>query len=328
MSPSPNTYRGRRARSILLPTVAVLLVGITTTVEASATQCSRVRVASGGELLPRWRQAVKSLESEVAKLGGDDCSDATIIVLHEGAVVRLEVTTPDGRHAQRVVSVPSELGAVTLGLLASIPVEPSIEEPPITITESTSSVYEPPPPERDRERERAVNRSPGADRPANLGLMAGTRASFPTGVVAPEFELRGDVRFGGWVVSLSGRGSPAGTLTFRSGQGGYEYTEFSFGVLGGKRFSSVTNGVLTLTLGPRVGIVTEETETLSRTHKDLWVQASVRYIVPVGDRWRPAIGLELDAAPNRLADVSRESGLPPFPSWSASLRVGIAGDVP
>jgi hypothetical protein len=82
-----------------------------------------------------------------------------------------------------------------------------------------------------------------------------------------------------------------------------------------------------LTLGPRVGIVTEES-IRSATHTDIWVQVASQYTIPVGERWRPAISLEIACAPERLADPVHEASLPPFPTWSSSLRIGIVGDVP
>ena len=79
----------QRAQPCLLA-VALAAIAATTSRDAMASACTRVRVASGGTLGARWHDAIRSLESEVAKLADDECADATVSVLSErtGSVSR------------------------------------------------------------------------------------------------------------------------------------------------------------------------------------------------------------------------------------------------
>jgi hypothetical protein len=181
----------------------------------------------------------------------------------------------------------------------------------------------PAPPQRSEQVPAAVDAHATA---ATLGLTFGTRFGFPTGVLSPELELRGDVHFRRWLVSLSARGAPTGTNMAGTDGRSAEYTEFSFGALAGRWFE-LGGGTLAVTAGPRAGTVIEETETTTRKRRDLWVQTAARYVMPFGDRWRPALGLELEAAPARLFSAAT-AAVEGFPSWSASIRFGVVGSVP
>lgn len=285
--------------------------------------CARVRVASSGDLGARWHDAIRGLEDEVVKLAEEECADATVSVLSEKSGVRLEVTAGDGRQARRAVAVPSELSAVALGLLASIPKERPPEEPPVTETRSADASYDP---DADLVVKRPL--APAAPHgPATVGVSFGGRVGLPTGVIAPELEIRGDIRLSNWVLTLAGRGAPGGVMPSDDAPPGYEYTEYGFALLGGRRFS-IADGTLTLSAGPAVAVVSQETNDGAKTHRDVWIESVARYELPFGERWHPTVSLELEVAPRRFAEPDNLESLPDFPVWGGALRLGVAGDVP
>jgi hypothetical protein len=242
------------------------------------------------------------------------CIDAaaTLEPTHEGAV--LSVTTRDGRNATRTITTPSEISAIITGLLATIPPEPPVAPPSEPERVRTS---EPAPTPTSAPVITAEKREL-----ANVAATFGTRIGLPTGVVSTELELRGDVLVGPWAFALSGRSAPTGTRFAKSRGPDWEYTDFSIGALGG-RWVKLGSGVLTVSGGPRYGVVARDTETTTSKRKDVWFQAGARYVFAVGDRWRPCLSSDLEGAVTRL--VTNASA---FPAWAGSLRIGVVGSVP
>jgi hypothetical protein len=300
---------------------------------ALAERCVPARIEIAGAPPPRWRAAIERLARDVQDDPEIDCSGIAIAITATPERAQLEATALDGRRARRTASIPGELGAVALGLMASIPADAS--PPPGGPTDRN----EPPSsggPSDDRNRsdrgefaapipthvvempERFT--SPFASAPT-LGFTFGTRLGLPTGVLSTEVELRGDMRLGRWVVALSGRTAPFGSPL--SGVDS-EYTEVSFGALAGRWFS-LGDGVLTLIAGPRIGTIIDETDSATTSRRDVWLQAAARYVAPLGERWRPAVGLELETAPTRI--FASATSLAAFPSWSASMRFGVVGSI-
>jgi hypothetical protein len=292
-------------------------------------RCTRVRVQAASGLGAAWAQATDDLRDEVTRLGRAECVDLSIQVEPERRGARIVVSSADGRRAERAVARPASLVAVATGIVASIPAEsPSAETPPTESSDAPTPQEMPPPDEPPRKTAPPAPPVP----PATLGLALGGRVGFPTGVLAPELEVRADVRFDGWIVALAGRGAPTGQRPFANGIQGYDYKEFSFGIAGGRRVATFF-GALDLTAGPRVGIITEEGDVpadgVGGTLTDLWLQTSARAVLGRSGRWRPTVALDLDAAPGRLAKPGIvDAALPPLPSWSAGIRIGAAGDVP
>lgn len=275
---------------------------------AAAEPCLNVR----GPLEPAWSSAVRATERELA----GECGAATLTVVPEHSRVVVEMATSDGRRAERLVERPRELVSTALGLLASIPDEPPPSQVASPEPEARAS-FQPAPvaPIEDRAVTPSLKRD-DAERLASLGLTFGTRVGLPSGVLLTDVELRGDVQFNQWVVSLSGRASPSGARLGTHDD--WEYGELSVGVAGG-RLLRLGAGHLALTVGPRLATTTLETDSQSKSHRDFVLQAAARYIAPFGDRIRPVVAFETEAAPLRIAhsDV--------IPSWSTSLRFGIVG---
>jgi hypothetical protein len=299
---------------------------------AAAEPCTRVRVLADPSLSARWHEAGAELAATVARLSEAECVDATLELSAHPRGTRLDVRSSDGRTATRIVTEPAALGAVAYGVLASIPppeTEPPALEPrpppptPPSPRDDASSTAAPP--AREQPRPLSESRDP-ATTPATLGATFGTRIGAPTGIVSTEIELRGDVRLGHSLVSLSGRVGPTGSRLRANEDTDQQQTDVSVGALGGRWFS-IGGGVLSLTGGPRVGMTIEATDTQSRSRRDWWLQAAARYIAPFGDRWRPAVALEVEAAPMRLW-AGEGPGPMAFPSWSAAFRFGVVGGVP
>jgi hypothetical protein len=318
----------------LLTLATVCVLGSSAGVAFAGEPCTRVKLTALGVLSPAWHKAAQALYTELGALSDLECVDVQLVLTAEGNKGRLEITAADGRFARRVVGTPSELRAVAYGVLASIPPDATKLAPEPSETSET-----PPARPESSSRDLSIDRAPvppAAERPldqpmrplptaASLGLTFGTRVGLPTGVLAPELELRGDAHMERWVISVSARAAPTGARLKGNDDTSAEQSEFSFGLLGGRWFR-LGGGVLTTTVGPRAGFLTESTDVVSKTHRDLWVQAALRYVAPIGERWRPAIGIDFDAAPMRLASADASTSMA-FPSWSMAVRFGVVGGV-
>jgi hypothetical protein len=293
--------------------------------------CFQVELTADPSLSDAWRRAVAELASELSGGGPGRCAEVRLRVMPltrgEGM---LEIESADGRTARRRVASPSELRAVALGVLASIPTEPS-DVPPeesaaaFEVAEAAESATAALPIPGIADPPRRAAPSPLSS-PALLGMTFGTRVGFPTRSVAPELELRGDARLSRWLVSFSGRASVAGTRLNGIDDTTPEESEYTAGALVGPWFA-VAGGVLSLGGGPRFGVVIEATDAKSRTRGDVWVELAGRYVFAVGDRWHPTVAFEVDGAPRRMLVAAETAGLS-FPTWSAGLRFGIVGGLP
>ena len=159
-----------------------------------------------------------------------------------------------------------------------------------------------------------------------MGVSFGGRVGLPTGVIAPELEIRGDVRISGWVLTLCGRGAPGGGIASDDAPPGYEYTDYAFALLAGRHFS-IAEGALTLSAGAAVAAVGQETNDGALTHRG--------HLARVGGPirasfWRAVashgeLRARHRAAPLRFSTTSTRF---PFPLVAGALRLGVAGDVP
>lgn len=278
---------------------------------ARAETCLNVR----GGLDETWMSAARAAESELA----GECGKSMLTLTKKSKHVVVEIVAPDGSRGERFVDRPRELLPTAVGLLASVPDEP----PPEPAIELDTPAPAPPPiplfdpfPEADRPAGPPASKIDAFDRPASLGLTFGTRVGMPNGVLSTDVELRGDVRVDQWVVSLSGRASPSGSDL--GGHDALEYSELSVGLLVGRNFR-LGGGELSILAGPRLATATLDTETHEKTKRDMTLAIATRYVAPIGDRIRPAVAFETEAAPLRLAGSSE------FPAWSTSLRFGIVG---
>jgi hypothetical protein len=291
--------------------------------------CFQVELATEPGLPESWRHAAEQLATELAGDAAARCAPVSLRIqplgsdAHQEAV--LEIETADGRRARRRVAAPSELGAVVFGVLASIPTEPSdpSDEQPLAPPARPA-----PPPEPIAWPVASPRRQVTSPlmSPAFVGMTFGTRIGFPTRNIAPELDFRADARLPRWLVSFSGRASLAGTRLNGTDDTMPEESEYSVGALVGPWFA-LGGGVLSFGAGPRLGAVTEATDTKRRTRGDLWLELAGRYVFSAGERWHPTVAFEVDAAPRRMLAAAETAGLP-FPSWSAGIRFGIVGGLP
>ena len=55
---------------------------------------------------------------------------------------------------------------------------------------------------------------------------------------------------------------------------------------------------------------------------------SVRWLLPVGNGWRLTLTSDAEIAPAETGAPARfDPRLPPFPSWTAGLRIGATGEL-
>lgn len=272
-----------------------------------ALACEIDRVIGEKDASPAWRGATARLAHDLES--SPECAAITVTLGSDGALI--DVTTPDGRVAERAVHTPSELSSITFGLLASIPVEaaplPPVPEPiPEPIRDEPAPLPAPVLPQRDKVQ-------------SSIGISLGSRFEVPFGVVASEVELRTDVRIRRWILSAAAFGSPVGT---RLVDDAMQYREWGFGGEAG-RWIPVGGGGIALTAGPGYSSTSYRLHALHRERGDFAVQTAARYVAPFGSTWHPTVAAALDTLP--AIAFGNEPKHEDFPGWSASLRFGVAG---
>jgi hypothetical protein len=288
------------------------------TAAAQEPSCTRVRVMATDALASEWAEAAEALRVEVQRLQPADCPEVDLSLAATASGVSLVATAQDGRRAERPVARPKDLVTVAMGLLAAAPPEPIAPKP-----SPPPTAQEVPP--ADQAKSTPAEPVP----PATLAISVGGRYAAPTNVLAPEIELRGDIRFSGYLVAFSGRGVLTGYEIGGGNGGAFDYNALSFGVLFGRRFVAGRTA-FDLAIGPRLGTSTLEgsSEASGGTVSDLTIEAAARVSLPIGGSLRPTVALSAEGAPGRVRHAAHADGVPAFPAWGAAIHLGIAKDVP
>jgi hypothetical protein len=292
--------------------------------------CASVRVFERAALPVAWHEAVETLRGDLMHLDGQSCAGmvgSTLVVGSAPGGVSVLATTADGAHVERIVSTPSSLSAVAFGLLATIPTEP----PPIgpSSAPSTLSVTANPPPVEPR----APAPAGGARNFAfRVAPSVGGRFGFPTPVLMGDLVGRIELRVRDWLIIGSAR---YGAIAEHGGGApiaGWFYEEAGFGLGIGRRLQL---GELTCDVAvvPQLVIVNEEAdvpvEGTGGSADEFRVEGLLRAIVPVGGQVRPALMVDAELTPLKLGSpTSLAPSLPPLPTWTLGMGVGIVWEVP
>ena len=294
--------------------------------KAEDAQCTSVRVVEAAELTASWRVAVGALREELAALR--ECLPSTLSIAAVPGGARLTLTTPDGRRAERFVTSPGALGAVAIGLVASIPVDvrPSVldagapDERPEgpTALSGTSGVQK-----------TAEVPTPLAARPVRVeaGATAGIRLGMPTRVLVPDIELRADVLVEGWFLLAAVRYAPLGVRFASPSIPGYVYDEVEVAIGAGRRFGRPPL-VLDVAIATSLAVMTEEGDIpdgTGGTTSGARIAANARLLFG-RSRARVAASLYTELAPIGGAPTV-DPALPTLPTWTVGFGLGIVGDV-
>jgi hypothetical protein len=269
----------------------------------------------------------------VAALPPAECSANRLrIVLMEGAVL-LRAESSDGRVAERAVQDPSQLSAVALGLVASIPPEPAPPvlppAPPALVT--TEPERAPPPVVADASPSVASAPAPPEANILAIGVGGGARLAEPTHVLVADFELRADFPVGRWILLAAARFAPF-SVRVEGEVSHYAYDELALGAGVGRRFSFGPD-VVDLSTMPTV-VVADEEALLTGAGGDpdslayLRWQLCARWLFARAGSWRLGTALDIDVAPTALdKPIVVAPLLPPIPTWTIGVHFAASGEL-
>lgn len=310
---------------------ATLLLGVVSVETRSDEACGDVRIEVQPDLGEEWMAAVHQLHDELAHLGRGDCERVTLSLRREGGVVRLVAIGADGRRAERVLERPSALVPTALGLVLSIPAE--APSPPLDLPSVESSNS---PLARDRRPEASAAPTGGPPLSAWLGASFGGRLGQPTSLVMMDVEGRADLVLNHWLLLASFRYAPVGIVRgLRLDIDTYHEIAVSLGVGRSLDVGRVSFDFgLTPTLvaakmegDTRLGM-DADSDDVKQSNVQLRIGASVRCLLPIEKTWHLTFSSDAEIAPTDVgAPVRLDPRLPPFPSWTAGLRVGAMGEL-
>jgi hypothetical protein len=277
------------------------------------------------DLPPAWRDAVSDLALQLVAVQQPRCKPITLSIEAKSGAVRVVAQAGDGRLAVRNVADPSLLVATALGLVISIPDDETL---PVPAPAPLSAA--PAPPNADAPNAHPAVAVAAPSRPVSvwLGVALGARFGVPSAIRMADIELRADLLVDRLLLYASFQNAPIG---FVSGEGSdgdaYRESSVAFGV--GRRFPlsscsldvSIAPSLVTMRLGRDVPTPARASDV------DLRVGASLRLNVPLSPAWQMTLNADTDVIPDGLRSAVRNDPLPPFPAWTAGLRVGVSGAV-
>jgi hypothetical protein len=307
---------------------ATVVLSAVSSEAGGAGACADVRVEMQRDLGQEWSDAVRELRDELSRLARGDCERVALAVRRERGSVRIVAFGADGRRAERALDRPSALVPTALGLILSIPPEPPSDAHVFSAEPSRQT------PVRDR--------TPTAPSPAIsphasawLGVGVGVRLGQPASVVMADVEGRADLVLNRWLLLASFRYAPVGIIRgLRLDVDTYHEIAVGLGV--GRRID-VGRVPFDFALAPTLVAAKMEGDTkpgdndaddVRQSDVQLRIDASVRCLLPIAKSWRLTLTTDAEVAPADLgAPVRLDPRLPPFPSWTAGLRLGATGEL-
>jgi hypothetical protein len=312
-----------------------MAIFLDTTVRARADEpCARVEAPK--ELSPAWAGAVADLRRQILQLPASDCLSLTLSLEPLQRGMRIVAMTSDGRSTERTVERSESLVAIGLGLLMTIPGEPSAT-PQVVVTPPAS-----------------VSGGPQAGLPGMApaiatgarttalwaGISGGIRLTAPTLLTVLDIEARADILFDHWFMLVTVQSALLSCL----GQQGVDcdvYNDVSAGAGVGRRFP-LDGPALDVAFEPSLVVMHLEYDGTSggdgQTARDtevvLRLDVSARLAVPLDRHWFLTVTFDGGLAPSMLATPTRlelpvgaAPGVkaPLFPAWSGGVRLGAAG---
>jgi hypothetical protein len=298
---------------------------------AGAEPCARVEAAA--ELTPTWQGAVDELRAQIARLPADECAPVVLVVSADASGARVVATAADGRRAERRVAQPESLVATGLGLVMGVAAPPA--------PQPVAGPNLPP---------GAPGVAPAAVAPAQapalletrrlalwLGLEAGGRTTQPTSIAMLDVRFFAQLRLDHWLFELALGGAPA-ALVGSQGIDDDAYREASAALAIGRQIPA---GPATVDLSAEASIVSMRMEydypdgrETAGSDVELGFGAGARLVLPLATAWALALSLDARILPGNVVSASileepagEQAAPPPFPAWSAALRVGAMGEL-
>jgi hypothetical protein len=332
---------------MILGSTAGAVVALTTATraetDAGAPEAPCGRVEQPADLPAAWAGAVAELRSQIARLQASECQPMvlTLTVAPDGRTARIAATASDGRRAERDVGRPDALVATGLGLLMSIPpasTSTSTATPTSTPTPTSTSTVAPTSTSTSTTTA-AATAAPPRQTSVWLGLDVGGRATAPTTMAMIDVHAFGEILLDRWFIALSLGGSPT-AVTAAQGLDDDAYREVSASLAAGRHLDL---GGPSLDIAGNVSIVGMRMEydyadgrETSGNDVELGFGALARLELPLSREWALTVSVDTrvlpgDAFSPTTLDVpaGETSGVvsPPFPMWSAALRVGAMAEL-
>ena len=261
-----------------------------------------------------WRTLRADLVEHLRALHDlDPC--ARIRVEPHGDGLRVDVETGDGRVASRQVASEAELLRASEALL-TLPPQPAPSTP---ASSAAASPLELPPsdPAPTMSAEQAQ-----VELAAGASLRIGGRPLFAGGGLSGF----ADIVLDRWLLGVSARWDVADVVTEPTLMD-YRMISAGIGVNLGRRWQ-LDHTSLDVLVGPNVVIENQDADYQERdiygSAADLRLDLGVRISGPRRSRWRVFFGADAEASPARLKKQRFvDPALPPLPSWSAGLSLGV-----
>ena len=290
------------------------------------TGCTRVTVSEAPDLAPAWREAAQRLREQLASLEPTECISLALEISPDASAAKVVAVRPDGLRAERRVPRPSSLGAIVLGLVASLPT-------PSEADAATFDASEPPPVREAADTPRVdaatlpaplATTSPPPPVLLDVGLAGGARFGAPTLLLMVDTELRIDVLVRKWLLMAAFRYAPTGLSL---GPIDIAYEEFSL-ALGLGRRAMLGRVALDVALSPTLSFTTMDNDAVSGAGTQFRLGASARWLIPFTSSLGLSLTLDGEIAPSHLTKPLRvDPALPPLPSWTLGLRLGVVGQL-
>lgn len=315
------TSRSRRENTRTDAALLVALAVLMTAQAAAATTCADPRLEVRGELAPHWLGPVLELCDALGTFSDVDPS-ARLRIVPEGQEVIVEVRLTDGRNTLRRVRSPADLRMTVEALLTVPPTTPEPTPEPKAPPAPAPIALEMPP--------EALPPTHGSAPDNNFevesGAMISGRVAGSPGLASVGPAGHASLRVGNWLFGLSARWD-AYQKPIKPADRSFEMDSIAAGLGIGRRF--VVDPSLRVDLGVALLLLNEAQSTESTDGEQAGSIADMR----VGTGIRLWLGsskvrflsqLDGELSPTRLRrDIRIDPTLPPLPTWSVGLGLGI-----
>lgn len=240
----------------------------------------------------------------------DRCAHVTLRA-HD-ADLELEVLSGDGRSAARVVRTEAELLRASDALLG---LPPSAKSPPVPSSPQEMPPTDPAPP--------TLQQGPRLE----LGLGASARLGGAPLFLAGGLSGFAAVLQSRWLLEVSARGEITGGRLNQPTLADYYLAGAALGAAVGRRFE-LRNSSIDALVGPRFVVETQDADDGNRdvhaSAADVRLGLTARWSGARHSAWRAFASVDIEASPARLGKQRGDApALPPFPSWTGGLSVGV-----
>jgi hypothetical protein len=271
---------------------------------------------------PRQALALRLSEHLQTLADVDRCAHVTL--RPRGADLELVVESGDGRRASRTLQTEAELLRASDALLTLPPAPNASASPP---SPAPPSPAPPPSPLEFPPKEQPARITP-ASAHFEFGLGAQARLGGSPLFLGGGLTGFADVVQGAWLIQVSTHASITTGRLSEPTLSDYYLAATAIGVGVGRRFEFESTSLDAL-LSPEIVLETQDADDGDRdvnaTASDVRLDLSGRWSGPRRSPWRAFGSLDLEVSPAHVRHQrSGGDSLPPFPSWTCGLSVGVA----